>query len=130
MAITTHIDSSAGLRHHKVTGVLSTAELRQTLDEVYARPDFSPEYNAVWDLREADVSAFTTQDINALAEFVSEHWGGPNAPRAALVVATDFDFGLARMYEASVSDDRLRQVQVFRDMAEAVAWVSERATSS
>jgi len=124
MAITTHIDVDARLRHHKVTGELSVTELRLALAEDYAKSDFSAEHNVVWDIREADVSAFTTQDINDVAAFVAEHWGGESTPRAAMVVASDFDFGLARMYEASVSDDRYRRVQVFRDMTEAVAWVS------
>ena len=124
MAITTHIDVDAGLRHHKVTGELSVTELRLTLEEVYAKSDFSAEHNVVWDIREADVSSFTAQDINEVAMFVAEHWGGRDTPRAALVVASDFDFGLARMYEASVSDDRYRSVQVFRDMTEAVAWIA------
>jgi hypothetical protein len=70
------------------------------------------------------VSAFTTQDINDVAMFVAKHWGGENTPRSALVMGSDFDFGLARMYEASVYDERYREVRVFRDMTEAVAWVS------
>ena len=124
MAITTHIDADAGLRHHKVTGELSVTELRHALEELYAKSAFSAEHNVVWDIREADVSAFTAQDINDVAMFVAEHWGGENTPRAAMVVASDFDFGLARMYEASVSDEKYRSVQVFRDMTEAVAWIS------
>lgn len=56
MPITTDFDSDTGLRVHMMTGRLTYAEVRDTLEELYARPDFDPTMNALWDLREAVLS--------------------------------------------------------------------------
>jgi hypothetical protein len=125
MPISTHIDSQTGVRTHTVRGTLDFGDLRATLDEVYARPDAS-ETGAVWDLRAADIHAFTPEQVNAIVKRVKEHWQGSErgTVRSAIVVAGDFDFGMARMYELRLDAPSNLAVQVFRELDEAVAWVT------
>jgi hypothetical protein len=47
----------------------------------------------------------------------------PGEGKTAVVVATDFHFGLARMYEVFSSDVPVEFV-VFRDLEAATAWVT------
>ena len=50
------------------------------------------------------------------------------ATRLAIVAPADFAYGLARMYAThrETQEHGRKQVRVFRDMAEAVAWLEER----
>ncbi|UCG50517.1 MAG: hypothetical protein JSW58_09920 [Candidatus Latescibacterota bacterium] len=87
-------------------------------------PDAQPNMNALWDLRDADVSSFSSPAVERLAEFVSTQWGTGGKSRAALVVLQDLAFGLSRMYEILLGGRTSSDVQVFRDYAEALEWVT------
>lgn len=125
MPIATQIESATGLRIHKVTGSLTFTELRETLQALYASPDFRPEQNALWDLRDSVLTTFTTAQVREIVEPVRSHWGTRGAPRAALVVCRDADFGMARMYELQLDVEGTAEVRVFRDLEEARVWVLE-----
>jgi hypothetical protein len=124
MAITTKIDKESNLRLHNVTGALTLNELMAKLEEVYSEPDFTPEMNVIWDLREADLALFTTADIRKVRNYVSKHWGTGKGNRAALVVLRDLDFGLSRMYEFFLESRTSSEVQVFRDYDKALEWIT------
>ena len=51
MEITTNIDKEAGLRTHKVTGIVSKNDLLAKLDEIYSTPGLDPDMNVLWDLK-------------------------------------------------------------------------------
>jgi hypothetical protein len=50
----------------------------------------------------------------------------PNDIRSAILVATEVQFGLARMFQ-TLNDHPRVTVEIFRDLSEALAWVSPRA---
>ena len=124
MAITTGIDPASGARLHKVTGRLKLEELVGALEEVYGADDFDPDQDVVWDVRDADLTAFSSGDIRRVTDLVRENWGTSSSSRAALVVSRDVDFGLARMYEQLLDTGSSGEVRVFRDYEEAVAWLA------
>ncbi len=124
MAVTMKIDPITGLRMHKVTGRLQLEELRTALTDVYEAEDFDPDKDVVWDLRDADLTAFSTDDIKSVSGLVKQNWGTSSSSRAALVVSRDVDFGLARMYEQLLDNGSTGEVTVFRDYDEAIAWLT------
>ena len=121
--ITTEIDKEANLRTHKVTGGVTVDSLLAKLGEIYSRPDFQADMNSLWDLRGAEFLSMTSSELEKLANFVVGHWGTGGKSRAALVVSRDFEFGLSRMYEIFVESRMSGEVEVFRDLDEALAWV-------
>lgn len=123
MAISTTIDLETGIRMHTVTGQPQRNELFDMLRNLYSRPDFDPNRDVLWDMREADLTAFSTEDIQAIRDLAGRHWGAGGASRAALVVSTDVDFGLTRMYEMLMSASSTNEVRVFRDIDEAREWL-------
>jgi hypothetical protein len=125
MAITTRIDKESNLRLHTVKGTLTLKELLEKLKEVYSEPDYRPEMDVIWDLREADLSPFSTSDIRKVGDYVSGHWGAESGSKAALVVSRDLDFGLSRMYEFFLESRTSSEVQVFRDYDEAMDWITD-----
>ncbi len=122
-----HIDRATDVRVHVVKGELGFDELRATLDALYQAPDFRPEQAALWDLREADLTSFSTVEVALIAELVRQHRETIRAPKAALVVSRDADFGMARMFEIQVAGDSPGNVRVFRDLEKATSWVNETA---
>ncbi len=124
MEFTTHIDKEANLRINTVIGSITKERLFEKLNEIYLVPDFDPDMNVLWDLREADLSSFQSPDLQHLRDFVKNHWGTGGKSKAALVVSRDLDFGLSRMYEFFIEDKTSNDVHVFRNLDEALEWVS------
>ncbi|MEW6322747.1 MAG: hypothetical protein AB1635_16880 [Acidobacteriota bacterium] len=75
----------------------------------------------LWDLRAMDFRNVDRRTLAQINEFRRRSPGRTTA-RLALVVADDFAFGMARMFElmSAESDGR---IMVFRDYDEAVAWL-------
>ena len=119
MPVATSIDSETGARMHVVTGELTPEELLGALGGIYSRDEYRPGACALWDLRGAELHKFSKQDIRLIADFVTKNRGAPPGTCAALVVARDLDFGLARMYEQMLTASTDVRVMVFRDLDEA-----------
>jgi len=123
MNITTEINKKDNLRIHKVTGRIVYDELINELKEIYSKPDFNLEMNNLWDLRDADVSSFPSEQVQDIQSFVSQHWGESGKSRSALIVSADVAYGLSRMYEIMSEDKTAGKIMVFRDYEEALKWV-------
>ncbi len=124
MAINTQIDPATGNRTHTVTGVISMDEVRKTLEETYAHPDFQSAAGAVWDLTTATLDV-ATEDVRHLADFVGKLVGDDAPGKAALLVSRDFETGTAKMYESILSGQSSKPIMVFQDMDEAQRWLTK-----
>jgi len=122
--VTTKIDPKKNRRYHTVQGEITLVRLRNALAEVYARPDYRPDSSSLWDLRKATTQHISGAEVQSIASMVKKHWGTTGAPRSALVVSTDLDYGMARVYEILMAGDIAPQVRVFRDLEEAKAWLT------
>jgi hypothetical protein len=127
MAITIEIDEKANLRKHTVTGNVTFDEVFAELKRVYLSPDFQPDMNSLWDITKAKVTSMSSAEIHKVSDFVAAHWGPGGKSRAALVVSTDFEFGISRMVEILLESRMSAQVQVFRDIDEALKWVTSQS---
>jgi len=72
-----------------------------------------------------DVSSFTTEKIQKLAEFVAGNWGMEGSKKTAIVAEKAFIFGLSRMYEKTVEFKTPSATMVFHNYNEALAWIKE-----
>ncbi len=124
MAIKTRIDPDTGLRRHEVQGKFMLADIRQTLEAIYSRPDFRPDANVLWDLRDGTPD-FSTDDVRQLAVFVAENWGPGGRSKAAFVVSSDYQFGMSRMYEMLLKSQSRNALVVFRDIDDAERWLAD-----
>jgi hypothetical protein len=123
MPIMTRLDPDADLRVHLATGRLTYAEVRDALEELYARPDFDPAMNALWDLRDAVTTDISSDDVRKIVQLVKGRRPSGVSSRVALVVSREADFGMARMYEAQLDSVSQGNLRVLRDIDEATAWV-------
>jgi hypothetical protein len=124
MAISTHIDPGTGARTHTVTGDLKVFDVRRTLEDAYARPEFRPEAAALWDLREA-TGDVPTEDVRHLVDFVTKLVGDGDQGKVAIVVPSDLDFGLSKMYETILGGQSRKPMKVFGDIDEAQSWLDD-----
>lgn len=120
MAIETRVDEEAGIRIHEVRGRMGKREFLDGVAHVFTAPDFDRSLAALWDLRDADID-MSAEDVRELVERVAElpHGLGP----VALVVAGDYPFGMARMYETLFSARSTTPAMVFRDVDAARDWL-------
>ena len=123
MDFDTQISKKDNLRVHKVVGELTTDGLLEALEGVYSSPEFEPDMNVLWDVREARVPSMSSSDIQRVSELVAKHWGTGGTSRAALVVSKDFEFSLSRMYQVFLESRISTQVRVFRSFDEALEWI-------
>jgi hypothetical protein len=124
MAISTHIDPGTGARTHTVTGDLKVFDVRRTLEDAYARPEFRPEASALWDLREA-TGDVPTEDVRHLVDFVTKMVGDGEQGKVAIIIPSDLDFGLSRMYETILGGQSRKPMKVFQDIDEAQSWLDD-----
>ena len=106
MNIESHFDVDKMVRIHRVSGVVSLSEFHEILRTLYTSPNFNPDMNALWDIRQADFSKVTPDDVRALMQVVATHWGKDGKCRAAIVVAGMAEYGISRMYESQVRTRR------------------------
>jgi len=123
MNITTDNNEKDNLRIHKVTGKIVFDKLMDELKKIYSKPDFNPEMNTLWDLRDADVSSFPSEQVQHIQSFVSQYWGKSGKSQSALIVSEDVAYGLSRMYEIMSEGKTASKIMVFRDYEEALKWV-------
>jgi hypothetical protein len=114
------IDASRGLVRSRAWGELSSNDLVAHYASLAADPAFQRHFQQLGDLR--DVVSFTV-DSRVIAAEAATPLFAPNV-RRALVANTDVGYGLARMF-AAYAEGAAQHVRVFRDIAEAEAWLQE-----
>jgi len=130
MHVETQMESGKAIRTHKVMGLVNLQEFNEILTVIYNAPEFDPKMNSLWDVREADFTAVTPQEIRALAEFVRGNWEEKKMQKAAIVVSGLFDFGITRMYEQVLGPATAGKVMIFRNLKTASDWIEGRTSSS
>jgi hypothetical protein len=125
MEMHTQIDKKRNLRSHRVTGLINVSELKQKLEEFYISPAYDPKMDALWDMRDADFSAVTTDEIYSFVNMVKSYWGQTGQGKSAIVVESVFDYGMTRMYEIILTLNTSSNIMVFKDYDEAQKWLKE-----
>jgi hypothetical protein len=113
------IDSERRVVVITVRGELRDADLLEIHDRIRMEPELDPDFGLLVDLRSAsgrDVTLGGVQDLIARPLLLS-----PQA-RRAIVVQTDFGFGMSRMYEL-LRGDVTETIRVFRDIEQAWRWL-------
>lgn len=120
-------DLAQGLLVTEFEGTLKSKEVEEVLRVEFADPRTAKTTKHLIDIQRATNSDATPDDLRRRAGLVSDYLQGhPNgaAYRMALLVRSDVDFGLGRMFEAFAAD--VGQTEVFRDRELALAWLDVR----
>ncbi len=123
MAVSTRIDEERGLAIQEIRGDLSTDEILKAQHELYVELGFDPSNPCLWDATQGNVaSAMSGLEMQSAATRGSDLWDRMAGGRTAILVASEADYGMGRMYE-QLAADMPRELGVFRDRDEALAWL-------
>jgi hypothetical protein len=118
MPISYTIDRDHGIVFSRAWDVLTYPELREHYFRLAADPDFDPDFCQLADNRQVRRVEMTAQTLRQLAGITIFTEGRPRA----LVVPTETDYGLARMY-AIFCETAGQNVAVFREWTDALQWL-------
>lgn len=119
MSISYTIDPIRRLVLVRLWGVLTAAELEDHYARLAADPAFDPTFWRLTDGRETVRFDATPTEVQRAAE---GHLFAAGT-RRAIVVSTDYQFGMARMF-STFAENTGQQVEVFRDLEAAEAWLT------
>ena len=114
------MDPDTGTATSTAAGVLTLDELKGAAKDIWSHPDFAGA-TMLWDLHEATFP-FTADEVVQFANFAKAGSTLRAPARAAIIVSCDFEFGLARMFQAHREEWGI-QVRVFRDHLRATDWL-------
>lgn len=119
--VETRHDADAGVVLFIMRGRVTLEDFLEAGDAHFGR-HATP--RAVWDLRRADLSGLEVEDLKRVAARSREAAVSRSDPRTALVVDSEADMLLARLFDA-LSETRESPViyEVFFDLEPAWAWL-------
>lgn len=126
MKINTRIDHQKNIRYHTILGEFDFSELTEYLEE---KGKSHPEELAMdisWDLTQVDLTNVKAESVRFFANALIKILESRKAKKLALIVSSDYDFGMARMLENLVDDDLNTSFQIFRNGAEASLWLEQK----
>jgi hypothetical protein len=113
------IDLERGVVFTKAVGDLVPADMWGHRERLLAHPDFRPELNQLMDLRDCSPTLLTAEQLLQLAR--------PRvysvASRRALLVSSDLQYGLSRMFETYCELEGETFTRVFRSEQEALDFL-------
>jgi hypothetical protein len=122
MPLTHEVDPSRRIVIVTVSGDLGDEQLFELHDEIRKNREVKSDFGLLIDLRQARGRNITSSGVGALAELPLVLSA---KARRAVVVPSDFGFGMARMYSL-LREAGNGGIAVFRDFAEARRWIENR----
>jgi hypothetical protein len=103
------------------SGETNLNEAIQSLGQMFADPEYSLEYDLLWDDTER-TTVFTYDDIQKIAQHF-KHYKGDNPPKRAFVVSQAVKYGMTRVFNAMTSVSSQAQIGLFQERKEALKWL-------
>jgi hypothetical protein len=107
----------------KQVGSVTLEDVQDYLAELFDHPQFRPGMSILMDSSALDAAALSSSDIRTLANDFLRADEKVGEAAMAVLVADSATFGLARMWEAYVTEARL-QTRIFMKRDEAIAWLT------
>jgi hypothetical protein len=123
MPISYRIDADLGVVYVHVSGHLSPPEQSRHLKSLIADPGFRTGLHYLVDCRDGDESN-TSEEVRMMADTVQREGSRFAGSRCALVVRTDVQYGLTRVFSAFMGDLPI-EFQTFRKLDDACRWLGD-----
>ncbi len=121
MAISYQILKDKRLVIVTTSGETNLNEAIQSLEQMFADPEYSLEYDLLWDDTER-TTVFTYDDIQKMAQHF-KHYRGDKPPKRAFVVSRAVKYGMTRVFNTMASVSSQAQIGLFYDRKEALKWL-------
>ncbi len=124
MPIRTVLDDSTGVVMFVVTGTPVGDEIIQAQKELYLNSGHDPLTPLLFDARNANSAALNFSEIERIVDRSTYYWNKMSGGRSAILVGTDDDQALGRMYK-TLASAMPRGIQVFGDYDDAITWLQQ-----
>lgn len=124
MPIEHRVDIQSGIMYVRRWGAVTTQDERRALKRRAADPLVRPHIPVLVDCREVDPPD-STEVVQYLANRIAAIAAELNCGPVAIVVGSEVEYGMARMYMALTELDH-PEVDVFLSVGEALQWLSAR----
>jgi hypothetical protein len=119
MILSIQVEPESGIAIATCSGVLRLSDAKGIASALWNTPAWMGK-SAVWDFRQTRFDA-SSSDVREIAWFIVENQPPTPPVRVAWVTQSDFEFGMARIFEV-FREDPHTAFRVFRDYDEAVCW--------
>lgn len=101
---------------------MSLERIEAAVLAVLKMESYKPGLGTLWDLRSADVSRMTSEDLRRMRSSRAQLRDRRGHSRVALLADSDLTFGIARM-SGTIAELPGLPIGVFRTEAEAIVWL-------
>jgi hypothetical protein len=105
------------------SGELSRDEVIKSLIDLRKHPSFEPDFSQLSDLSQVSRLNLSYADLETIRSLYDPF--SIQSRRAVAAPGSDSNYGVARMYEALVDQERF---QVFRSLLDAISWLGLEVT--
>lgn len=116
------IDTNARFIRVTPHGLVTLERVVHTIDEMLDHSEFESGMPSLWDFRACEIAGFSTDELRQLGAVARGNAERRGRARLAIVVSTDLQFGLSRMF-AMLNELSHLEAVVFRDIVEAERWI-------
>ena len=113
------IDKERRLITSTASGVITLPEIWAHQEKLDKDPDFDPSFAQLLDVTQVTKLKLSSEDVRRVAE---SNTLSTNT-RLAIVATSSLVYGMARMFQIFREMKEEEKTRVFRDRAEALAWV-------
>jgi hypothetical protein len=124
--MTYRIDTANAMIRTENIGDVTMGEVSSFFQELARDPDCPDHVNVLFDLTK-QTWVPRSDDLRMATCKVSNIRGRVQFEACALVACTDVLFGMSRMFQV-FAEDVFREVEVFRSVADAEAWLANRGS--
>lgn len=110
----------------KIQGVLTGAVVGAGMEALDAYEEYAAGVPVLWDLREADLSQYTTAEMEITNHFIQRYPGRRNT-RSASLVADHGAMLLARLWSVYGAEQVSLQREAFLKLEDAIEWLASDA---
>jgi hypothetical protein len=114
-------DTQYHLTTFKCTGEITLQEILGAIASFY---DETPTNYVLWDLTLARVPSITADQVRQVVDMVKQLGANREGGKTAIVLTSDHDFGLGRLYETLIDlKGHTFETRVFHSLDEAKIWL-------
>ncbi len=122
MSVEIKYDQNGFMLRIGVSGPVSYDEFTSTMEIILNSRDYPPNINILWDLRKADLSQVNYDFWENIIRY-RRQFPQRNNCRSAMIVDSDYQYGITRMFQNQAGDRIPQEFMVFRDLKEGEAWL-------
>ena len=118
------IDKADNYAKVTTTGHIDVSGIKGSLHAVVGDEAWHPGMNLIVDYTESSTVELNTEKIGEISKLVKTHKENLGSGKMAIVMASDLDYGYARMFQLLTEDYIDKEINVYRDSESAIKWIS------